>query len=265
MALGLGLGLTRGRAAGAFSPSSLFAANEQGVWYDPSDLTTLFQDTAGTTPVTAAGQSVARINDKSGRGNNATQATAGNRPTYQVDGNGRGYLSFDGADDFLLTGTITPGVDKMQVFAGARKQSDAASAVIVEASISASSNNGAMRLAAPFGAAANYAYHSRGTVDAIPTSASSFASPNLSILTGLGDISGDSAILRINGSVAAQVTTDQGTGNYLAYPLYIGRRGGTSLAFNGRLYGLAVRYGANLSSTQINQMEAWMNGKTGAF
>jgi len=35
-----------------FTPSSLFAAGEQGAWYDPSDLTTLFQDSAGTTPVT---------------------------------------------------------------------------------------------------------------------------------------------------------------------------------------------------------------------
>lgn len=67
-----------------FSPASLFAASEPGVWYDPSDLTTMFQDTAGTTPVTTPGQTVARINDKSGRGNNATQATTASRPTYGI-------------------------------------------------------------------------------------------------------------------------------------------------------------------------------------
>jgi hypothetical protein len=67
-----------------FSPLSLFAASEPGLWCDFGDLSTLFQDTAGTTPVTAAGQSVARINDKSGRGNHATQATAAQRPQYQV-------------------------------------------------------------------------------------------------------------------------------------------------------------------------------------
>jgi hypothetical protein len=33
----------------------LFSAGEQGAWYDPSDLTTLFDDSAGTTPVTAPG------------------------------------------------------------------------------------------------------------------------------------------------------------------------------------------------------------------
>jgi hypothetical protein len=50
-----------------FNPRSLFAAGEQGVWYDPSDLSTMFQDTAGTTPVTAAGQAVGLVLDKSGQ------------------------------------------------------------------------------------------------------------------------------------------------------------------------------------------------------
>lgn len=44
---------------------ALFANNEQGVWYDPSDLSTMLQDAAGTTPVTAVGQPVGLILDKS--------------------------------------------------------------------------------------------------------------------------------------------------------------------------------------------------------
>lgn len=51
-------------------------------WYDPSDLTTLFQDDAGTVPVTAPGQPVGRMLDKSGNGNHATWATATAKPTY---------------------------------------------------------------------------------------------------------------------------------------------------------------------------------------
>ncbi len=58
----------------------LFGSGEQGAWYDPSDLSTLFQDSAGTTPVTAVEQPVGRILDKSGRGNHATQATTTKRP-----------------------------------------------------------------------------------------------------------------------------------------------------------------------------------------
>jgi len=49
----------------AFNPIDLFAAGEQGAWYDPSDFSTMFQDSAGTTPVTADGQPVGLILDKS--------------------------------------------------------------------------------------------------------------------------------------------------------------------------------------------------------
>jgi hypothetical protein len=49
----------------AYSPSTLFALNEPGVWYDPSDLTTLFQDNLGVSPVTTPGQTVGLMMDKS--------------------------------------------------------------------------------------------------------------------------------------------------------------------------------------------------------
>ena len=48
-----------------FNALNWFAAGEQGAWYDPSDLTTLFQDSAGTTPVTAVEQPVGLMLDKS--------------------------------------------------------------------------------------------------------------------------------------------------------------------------------------------------------
>jgi hypothetical protein len=44
---------------------ALFASSEQGAWYDPSDLSTMFQDSSGTAPVTADGQPVGLILDKS--------------------------------------------------------------------------------------------------------------------------------------------------------------------------------------------------------
>lgn len=47
-----------------FNPMSLFMNGEPGVWYDPSDLSTLFQDSNGVTPVTATGQPVGLMLDK---------------------------------------------------------------------------------------------------------------------------------------------------------------------------------------------------------
>jgi hypothetical protein len=43
----------------------LFGAGEKGVWYDPSDFSTLYQDAKGTPPVTAVGQVVGLMLDKS--------------------------------------------------------------------------------------------------------------------------------------------------------------------------------------------------------
>lgn len=76
----------------AYTPIGLFANGEQGAWYDPSDTTTLFQDSAGTIPVTASGQPVGLMLDKSGRGHHATQPTAGSRPIYRR-GDSRGVVN----------------------------------------------------------------------------------------------------------------------------------------------------------------------------
>lgn len=89
-----------------FTPAALFAAGEQGVWYDPSDLTTMFEDSAGTTAVHTPGNGTAdspvgKILDKSGRGNHATQSTSTARPTLSARYN---ILS---ATDTLSTQSVT--------------------------------------------------------------------------------------------------------------------------------------------------------------
>jgi hypothetical protein len=75
----------------------LFAGGEEGAWYDPSDISTLWTDTGGTTAA-GDGDEAARIDDKSGNGNNATQATAGLRMTL-LRGGQYEYLSGNGSDD----------------------------------------------------------------------------------------------------------------------------------------------------------------------
>lgn len=177
------------------------------------------------------------------------------------------YLSFDGVDDFLVTPTITPGIDKAQVFAGVRKLSDAAIAIVVEHSANINTNNGALSLwnGSQSSGAATYRFVSKGTTLAFAGPGNDYASPITNVLTGIGDISGDVSRLRINGSQVAETLTDQGTGNFLAYPLYIGRRAGTSLPLNGNIFSLIVRFGANLDAGTITSTETWVNGKTGAY
>jgi len=66
-----------------FSPIQLFNAGEQGVWYDPSDYSSMFQDSAGTIAVTGLEQPVGLLLDKSGRGNDASQSSA-SRPVLSA-------------------------------------------------------------------------------------------------------------------------------------------------------------------------------------
>jgi hypothetical protein len=56
-------------------------------WYDAQDLSTMFTDTAGTTPVTTNGDLIARWNDKGTDADHATQSTSGDRPTYRTTSN----------------------------------------------------------------------------------------------------------------------------------------------------------------------------------
>ncbi len=389
---------------GSFSPLSLFAASEPGLWYDFGDLSTLFQDAAGTTPVTAAGQSVGLVLDKSkglvlgaelvtnggfdtdiagwtaanlgtgaaaawssnyagsaalprvdasnnariyqnhatvagraykvtfdvktadgviigigttnagtdtlaattvngsqtasvifvatgatsslsfhGRvdgattyidnisvrelpGNHATQSTSLSRPTYQVDSNGRGHLLFDGSDDFLVTPTITPGTDKAQVFAGVRKLSDAGQAAVL--ALGNITQSGGLEMFAPTEAGgASLNFSANGGVTFVQAPATDYAAPVTAVATGTVNfaLATGEVVTRINGSVGATSTGDAGTANLRSDALYIGRRGGTSIPFNGRIYSLICRFGSNLTVNQIAQTEAWVNSKTGAY
>ena len=172
-----------------------------------------------------------------------------------------GALLFDGVDDFLQTPSIDfSATDKMTVFAGVRKVSDAARGIVVELTNAASNRFG---VEAPSFAAPAYLFTSFGT-SAGQAQTTSFASPDTAVLTGVGDISGDIAILRRNGTQVATSANDQGTGNYSNAIIYIGRRAGTSLPFNGYLFPLIVR-GAATSAGLISQTEAWVNQRTGAF
>lgn len=77
---------------GGFSPITLSPA----AWYKLSDPATTFQDSAGTTPAVQT-DPLGRINDKSGNGAHATQASAALRPLLAT-----GYrLRGDFVDDFI--------------------------------------------------------------------------------------------------------------------------------------------------------------------
>ena len=244
-----------------FSPLSLFANGEQGVWYDPSDLSTLFQDSAGTIPVTAVEQPVGCMMDKCGRGNHATQSTGSARRILRVDANGKYYLAHTGSSTWMQTGIINlTGTDKISVFAGLRKYSDTGS-IFCELSADLNSNPGSFFIET----ANKYNSMSRGTTaSAVGQVASTpvFSGADLAVLSSTHNISGDLSTIRRNGSSGSNGVTDKGSGNFGNYPMYLFRRAGSLFQFTGDFYGLIFR-GAMSDATQITNSERWLAAKTG--
>lgn len=77
----------------AFSPASISGLQ---LWLDASQITGLND-----------GDVVATWNDLSGNGNNVTQSTVANRPTYQTgEQNGLAGVQFDGVDDYLIESNV---------------------------------------------------------------------------------------------------------------------------------------------------------------
>jgi hypothetical protein len=246
--------------------SALFANGEVGAWYDPSDISTLWKDTAGTDPVTAATDPVARIDDKSGNGKHLTQGTFAQRPLYQLDG-ARPYLAFDGTDDGMVTSAIDfTGTDKMSIFIGQRSAGGTAS-IILEHSSNSSSNAGTFYITAPEDATIEYGSMGRGnsaSAAALRAAYSTATFPDLSVLTATHDIAGDLSVIRRNGVSGTNATGDKGTGNFGNFAMYVGRRGGASLPWTGRLYPMIV-LGRAVTAGEITAVEAWVNSKTGAY
>jgi hypothetical protein len=250
-----------------FTPADLFKLGEQGAWYDPSDLTTMFQDSAGTAPVTADGQPVGLIRDKSGRNNHASQATAAKRPLYKTSG-GLHWLQFDGVDDSLSTAANIDftATDKTSYFVGARKEN----VTLTYNSLIAfgSGSTGTFELMAPDnvreGVAPWLFDNSRQTI-------SVFTSPAILVISCNQDTAGvlreDETKLRVNASNQT-INNTTGTGvaaaNFANAVLSIGSRIGGTLPFTGRAYSVIV-LGRLATTQEITDTETWVNSKTGAY
>ena len=174
-------------------------------------------------------------------------------------------LQYDGVDDFLQTAAVDfTATDKMFVCAGVRKLSDAATALILELGANSSVASSSFGFQGPSVSGANkFNFNTSGTIVVVPAATTTtYNAPYLGVLTGVGNIAGDSAILRINGVEIQNLALDQGTGNYANAVLYFGRRGGTSIPYNGLDFGMVI-CGKTLTSTQVSQTERYIAQRTG--
>jgi hypothetical protein len=253
-----------------WTPASLFASGQMGAWYDPSDRSTLWQDTAGTVPVTAAGQSVARMNDKSGRSFHQLQATAASRPTYQVDADGRGYLAFDGTDDFMaVSGANVLGLPTaITAVVGMQRNSDVGGAWLLNGFQGAALAAGQRAWGLLFNVAATpgnltafmtdelIGSNNRGTA---AVTASSVPYVAAWVLDRTQAQASEHRI-RLNGVDQSPLTTfsaNDSTGTFTDAGIMLGSQAGASAFCNMRLYGVVLRAGA-LSAADLAAAEAAM-------
>ena len=252
-------------SATAWSPLDLPSL---GAWFDPSDLSTMFQDAAGTTPVTAAGQPVGLILDKSGNGYHASQSTSTARPLFQVDGSGHCYLAFDGVDDYLNTASIDlTGTSHVTVFTGTYVNPSGVS-LLLETSDNGFSNAGAFFISVNEWASNVGTFTGGGsagtvnyTVSGQPAHAVTALHLNSVFTSGVGF-----ATVAVNG-VSQTVAVDFGntsTGNFGNWPLHIGARilGGAAYFFNGNIYSLILG-GAAYDAATVLAAEQWVADKSG--
>jgi hypothetical protein len=179
------------------------------------------------------------------------------------------YCAYAGANSMATAAIDFTATDKMSVFAGVRKSleftTESNGQTILETSADAAANNGSFILNGSVGYSTGrrfaFVTKASGTLEAASSTSATFNAPISVVATGLGDISGDSRTLRLNGTQVAQNTADQGTGNYGNYPLYIGRRNNATFPFTGRDYGIVV-VGKAASADEINITEAWLAANT---
>lgn len=250
---------------GAFTPADLFASGEEGVWYQPSP-STCFTDTGGTTAA-SVGDPVARINDSSGNGNHATQATLASRPILRQTGGGLYYLEFDGADDNLDFPELNI-VDGQSVFFGFEPNAEitnatSASYVLLPATTDVSDLRGILGFGTTTGTLTNeriaWITVSSGNVFGSGyTSANISAAPHVFSLNFGNAVS--STTLKIDGaSVTLSDCTTGGFNATLSAQRYA-RLGAGSLT--GNLYSLIIR-GATTAGTDLTDTESYVADKSG--
>jgi hypothetical protein len=177
-------------------------------------------------------------------------------------------LQYDGIDDFLTTASVDfTATDKMAVVMGVRKLSDSAYSTIAELSLS---NDAVGDAFAVFGANTSGYYLQTGAPPnrTYGVVSGGTAAPVTNVIAALFDraqTDASEARLKTNGGSAVNAPTVEGTsasGNFGNHVLYFGRRGGTSLPFNGLDFGGGC-INKTLTATQLSQFERWVAQRTG--
>jgi len=235
-----------------FSPLDI---PDLGGWYDSASISTLFQDTSFSTPVTSDAQSVAGWLDKSGNERHLTQGTSTRQPKYKVNRQS-GYpgLLFDGGDCFDMAGATQ--LDEVTFFfVGKVNMTSAVNPHIVGGA------SGCFQGYLPH-TGSNLLKLIIAEVTNLQVATNAQSDNTTALWTAQFSDASDSALINLNGAAdgtstrtnhLSQVTSVVGAGN---------SSGGSG--WKDDFYELLL-YHRKLTSTEISQVEAYLNSKWGVY
>jgi hypothetical protein len=248
----------------AFDPARLRGLE---LWLDGADAATLFQDIAATTPATAVNNPVGYWRDKSGFNRHATQGTAANRPVVAThSASGKTVLSFDGANDFLSSGTT----DSWRFLHNGTPHNIFVVYSITTASICGVLATGTTNTSTGFDILAHTTFFRHGAMNA---SAGPNVIDNSVTLTATNS---NMRTLRVRGFAASTPAADRSTmfadgatqyknntttgtaaTGASTHPLIIGARGGTNIPLAGTIAEVMI-FNSMASETDLQQVEQYL-------
>ena len=240
---------------------ALFLSGEQGYIYDPSVLSSMFQD-LGPTTAAVVDSPVGHRRDLSGNNCHWTATGTTTRPILRFSG-GFYYLDWDGVND---SGQTDSNIDfatlgEVTYIAGVRKGRDTDAPGIMAELTSDYTAAGGFRFGAPSYSSPTFGAGARGVTSGANAGShvnnATFAAPYLGVFTGkLKTTSTALCEVRINGVSQATSATPQGSGGYGTGPVRNG------FGFLGRTY-LEIMRNKETTGALLTNAEALVTSRTG--
>lgn len=246
---------------GVFNPVNLFANDEEGFFLDFSDMGSLFQDSEGLVPVTAPGDPVGAVFDKTANKETMRQISAVSRPIYvETNINGKRYygLKFDGADDFMetITGLDLTAVQDTTTAAGLECDAAAVQTYPVSHGANIAGPDIALRAAT-------------GGLNALTemSNAVNIIADDLGALPRISATLGDHSLTKGSSTIVTRRGTfTQGGGVTGGFFLNdagrIGGRTAVSGQFPGTIWGGALMIGRGLTTDERSNLYSWIDART---
>lgn len=239
---------------------ALFLSGEQGYIYDPSVLSSMFQDLTNTTPA-VVDSPVGHRRDLSGNNCHWTATGTTTRPILRFAG-GFYYLDWDGVNDGGQTvSNIDFSAGEVTYIAGVRKGRDTNAPGVLAQLTSDYTAAGGFSFNAPSFSSPTFGAVARGVTSGANAGAhannATFAAPYLGVFTSkLKTTASPLCEVRINGVSRATSTTPQGSGGYGTGPVRNG------FGFFGRTY-LEIMRNKETTGTLLTNAEALVTSRTG--